>query len=211
MRCAAWSARASSSSSRAASSSGLSLFSGLVRGSGAGVDGGFISAMRCDGRGFSASLVAWYSLASAHVAASAAAPGCCRHLAVGCGSPSRLGMWFAVWLGVPSPLQFGRGFPSYVPGGVGVGGPLFIPGGCSFETLVFSGECGEHDVGRLDAPGPAPRPGTPCRRRGLSAGPRAPSAAPGPSRNSPAFGRRRPAAGLAPESPPRRTDQRRRV
>ena len=53
-------------------------------------------------------------------------------------------MWFAVWLGVPPPLQFGCGFPGCVPGGVGVGGPLLVPGVVGFEALAFGGQlCGE--------------------------------------------------------------------
>ena len=49
----------------------------------------------------------------------------------------QLRMWFAVWLGVPAPLQFGGGLPGCVPGGAGIGGPLLVPGVDGFEALAF--------------------------------------------------------------------------
>ena len=52
----------------------------------------------------------------------------------------RLRMWFAVWLGVTAPLQFGGGFPGCVSGGVSVGGPLLISGVGGFEALAFGGQ-----------------------------------------------------------------------
>jgi hypothetical protein len=52
----------------------------------------------------------------------------------------RLRIWFALWLGVPSSLKFGCGFPGCVPGGVGVGGPLLVSGVVSFEALPFGGQ-----------------------------------------------------------------------
>jgi hypothetical protein len=56
----------------------------------------------------------------------------------------RLRMRFAVWLGVPPPLQFGFRFPGCIPGGVGVGGPLLVPGVADFEALAFGGQlCGQ--------------------------------------------------------------------
>jgi hypothetical protein len=56
----------------------------------------------------------------------------------------RLRIWFALWLGVPSSLKFGCGFPGCVPGGVGVGGPLLVSGVVGFEALAFGGQlCGE--------------------------------------------------------------------
>jgi hypothetical protein len=56
----------------------------------------------------------------------------------------RLRMWFAIWMGVPSSLQFGCGFPGCVPGGVGVGGPLLVPGVVGFEALAFGSQlCGQ--------------------------------------------------------------------
>jgi hypothetical protein len=48
-------------------------------------------------------------------------------------------MWFVVWLGVPSPSQFGCGSPGCVPGGVGVGGPLLVLGAGGFEALALGG------------------------------------------------------------------------
>ena len=95
MRCAAWSARARSSSSRAARSSCAGSFSGLVSGSGLGTEGESIAEMRCGGQSSPAPLTAWYSLASVQFRASASASSCC-HPAIccclssgcGCGSPS---------------------------------------------------------------------------------------------------------------------------
>ena len=52
----------------------------------------------------------------------------------------RLRMWFADWLDMPAPLQFGRGFPGRVPGGVGVGGPLLVSGVVGLELLAFGGQ-----------------------------------------------------------------------
>jgi len=48
-------------------------------------------------------------------------------------------LWLALWLGVPSSLQFGCGFPGRVSGGVGVDGPLLVSGVVSFEALAFGG------------------------------------------------------------------------
>ena len=54
----------------------------------------------------------------------------------------RLRMWVVVWLGVPSSLQFDCCLPGYVPGGVGVGGPLLVPGVGGLEALAFGGQLG---------------------------------------------------------------------
>jgi hypothetical protein len=56
-------------------------------------------------------------------------------------------LWFAVWLGVPTPLQFGCGFPGCVPGGVGVGGPVLVSGVAGFEALAFGGQLGSKGCG----------------------------------------------------------------
>jgi hypothetical protein len=53
-------------------------------------------------------------------------------------------MWFVVWLGLPSSLQLGCGFPGCIPGGVSVGRPLLVPGIAGFEALTFGGQlCSE--------------------------------------------------------------------
>ena len=54
----------------------------------------------------------------------------------------RLRIRFAVWLGVPPPLQFGCGLPGCVPGGAGVVGPSLVAGVGGFEALVFGGQLG---------------------------------------------------------------------
>ena len=84
-------------------------------------------------------LAAWCSLASAQFTASAS-----PELLPPSGHLLRfvfgLRMWFVDWLSVPSPSQFGCGFPGCVPGGVGVGGPLLVSGVVGFEALAFGGQ-----------------------------------------------------------------------
>jgi hypothetical protein len=52
----------------------------------------------------------------------------------------RLRMSFTVRLGVPAPLQFGRGFPGCVPGGMSVGGPLLVSGVLGLKAPAFGGQ-----------------------------------------------------------------------
>ena len=87
-------------------------------------------------------LAARCSLASAQFTASTSVSICCHHPAICCGVSSGCGC--GSWSGwaCPRRCSSAAGFPGYVPGGVGVGGPLLVPGVGGFEALAFGGQLG---------------------------------------------------------------------